>query len=171
MMKASIKMAIGFFTSRRMVLEYRDKFYQPTSDTYKALMAKNGAAARDLWARKTRLDANWSKVQVSMPRAETELGSLHAGDTFVLTSTVQLGELKPAEVEVQLCIGHAIAGNQAKAPVFSPMTLKASNPDGSHEYKVTVPCEESGRFAFTARAVPVGADWKASSPGYVTWAG
>ncbi|HEX2751288.1 MAG TPA: alpha-glucan family phosphorylase [Verrucomicrobiales bacterium] len=171
MMKASIKMAIGFFTSRRMVLEYRDKFYQPASDSYQALMAKNGAAARELLTQKVRLDSHWNKVRVGMPRAERELKGLHAGDSFSVSTSVFLGDLKPAEVLVELCLGHAIAGNQAKNPDFTPMKLKSSQPDGTHEYTITVPCEESGRFAFTARVVPAGNDWKASSPGYVTWAG
>jgi starch phosphorylase len=171
MMKASIKMALGFFTSRRMVLEYRDKFYQPASDTYQNLMAKSGAAARDLLTRKSRLDAHWGDVRVSMPHAERDLKGLHTGDSFIVSTTVFLGELKPAEAVVELCMGHAVAGNQAKGPVFTPMTLKTSLPDGSHEYTLTVPCDESGRFAFTARAVPAGNEWKASSPGYVTWAG
>jgi starch phosphorylase len=152
-------------------LEYRDKFYQPASDSYQALMAKNGAAARELLTQKVRLDSHWNKVRVGMPRAERELKGLHAGDSFSVSTSVFLGDLKPAEVLVELCLGHAIAGNQAKNPDFTPMKLKSSQPDGTHEYTITVPCEESGRFAFTARVVPAGNDWKASSPGYVTWAG
>lgn len=171
MMKASIKMAIGWFTSRRMVLEYRDKFYQPASDTYLALMGKNGAAARELLIRKTVLDAHWSKVKVGMPHAQRELSGLHTGDSFAVTTNVFLGEIKPSDVVVELCIGHAVSGNQAKSPVFTPMTLKTPREDGSFDYTLTVPCEESGRFAFTVRAVPAGDNWKASSPGYVTWAG
>jgi starch phosphorylase len=134
-------------------------------------MEKNGAAARELLTRKTVLDAHWSKVKVGMPHAERELSGLHTGDSFAVTTNVFLGEIKPSDVVVELCIGHAVSGNQAKSPVFTPMTLKATREDGSFDYSLTVPCEESGRFAFTARAVPAGDDWKASSPGYVTWAG
>jgi hypothetical protein len=88
----------------------------------------------------------------------------------VLNTTVILGELKPKEVVVELCMGHAAPGNQAKSPTYTPMTLKTSRPDGSHDYTITVPCDSSGRFAFTVRVVPAGDDWKAASPGYVTWA-
>jgi len=171
MMKASIKMALGFFTSRRMVLEYRAKFYQPASDSYQRLMANNAALARELHAQKVRLDGHWNIVRVAVPHAERDLRGLYAGDSFVVTTTAYLGELKPSEVTVELCMGHAVAGNQAKSPSCIPMTLVSSRPDGSHDYTITVLCKESGRFAFTARAVPAGNDWKASSPGYVTWAG
>lgn len=169
MMKASIRMALGFFTSRRMVLEYQRKFYQPASDSYQSLMANKAARAIALYAQKTRLDSFWDKVRLDTPRAERELTGLHAGDTFPVNCSVFLGELKPAEVAVELCMGPAAPGNQARSPAFAPMSLKSSRPGGSHEYTILVACPESGRFAFTARAVPVGNDWKASSPGYITW--
>jgi glycogen phosphorylase len=108
---------------------------------------------------------------VGMPTAGRELAGLHAGDRFSLSCTVQLGVLKPEEVSVELVFGHAAAGNQAEVPDFLPMTLKSAAADGTCEYEASVPCEESGRFAFTVRAVPAGNDWKAASPGYVTWAG
>lgn len=164
-------MALGFFTSRRMVLEYRDKFYQPASDNYQRLMAGNGEAARALQQQKTRLEAHWHKVHVENPAASRDLKGLHAGDAFTIHCTVHLGELLPDEVAVELCIGPAVAGNQAKEPEFRPMQLETTRPDGSRIYAITVPCAESGRFAFTARAVPAGDDWKAASPGYVSWAG
>ena len=171
MMKASIKMALGFFTSRRMVLEYREKFYQPASDNYQRLMANSGAPAKALRLQKARLDTHWEKVRVENPVAARELSGLHAGDSFLIETKVHLGGLRPEEVTVELCIGPAVAGNQAKSPEFLPMELKSTHPDGSHVFAFSVPCEESGRFAFTARVVPAGNDWKASSPGYVSWAG
>ena len=88
MMKSSIKMALGFFTSRRMVLEYREKFYRPASEDYQRLMAREGEAAKALRAKKVRLDANWHQVRVSTPRAERELSGLHTGDTFEVTTNV-----------------------------------------------------------------------------------
>ena len=169
-MKASIKMALGFFTSRRMVLEYRGKFYQRASDSYVRLMAGEGAGARKLYAQKVRLDSHWSAVRVAEPRAQRDIRRVYAGESIAFNATVFLGELEPSEVAVELCMGPAIAGNQAESPACSPMKLVASRPDGTHDYTITVTCEESGRFAFTSRAVPAGDDWKASSPGYVTWA-
>jgi starch phosphorylase len=170
-MKNSIRMALGYFTSRRMILEYRDQFYQPASDSYRRLMARDGERARELCARKSRLDAHWAEVSAENPHTQHDLTQLHAGDSFTVTCVVHLGALEPREVTVEFCWGHAIAGNQAESPGFIPMNLHASRPDGTHEYILTVPCDESGRFAFTARIVPAGDDWNAASPGYVTWAG
>ena len=154
-----------------MVLEYRGKFYQTASDNYQRLMADKGAKALDLYAQKVRLDKHWSSVRVAEPRANRDLRGLYAGDSFAFNTTVFLGELKPSEVSVELCMGQAVAGNQAKSPACTPMKLVSSRADGTHDYTVTVVCEQSGRFAFTARAVPAGNDWKAASPGYVTWGG
>ena len=170
MMKASIRMGLGFFTTRRMVSEYRDKFYIPASHHYRSLMQKEGAAARSLNTQRLRFNALWHHVRVGSPRPDRDLRSLHSGDTFSLACAVHLGDIKPSEVTVELCTGPADAGNQIKSPAFQPMTLGKSAGDGWHEYIITVPCPSSGRFGLTARALPAGTDWKAASPGYVTWA-
>jgi starch phosphorylase len=169
MMKASIRMGLGFFTTRRMVTEYRDKFYIPASKHYRHLMADSGSSAVALNAQRIRLDSAWHHVRVHSPQPDRDLRALHSGDSFSLVTSVFLGQLSPDEVSVELCTGPADAGNQIKSPAFHPMALRKSTPDGWHEYVITVPCPSSGRFGLSARVLPAGGEWKAASPGYVTW--
>jgi len=169
MMKASIRMGLGFFTTRRMVTEYRDKFYIPASKHYRHLMANSGSSAVALNAQRIRLDSAWHHVRVHSPQPDRDLRALHSGDSFSLVTSVFLGQLSPEEVSVELCTGPADAGNQIKSPAFHPMALRKSTPDGWHEYVITVPCPSSGRFGLSARVLPAGGEWKAASPGYVTW--
>ena len=162
-------MGLGFFTTRRMVTEYRDKFYIPASKHYRHLMADSGSSAVALNAQRIRLDSAWHHVRVHSPQPDRDLRALHSGDSFSLVTSVFLGQLSPDEVSVELCTGPADAGNQIKSPAFHPMALRKSTPDGWHEYVITVPCPSSGRFGLSARVLPAGGEWKAASPGYVTW--
>jgi starch phosphorylase len=171
MMKASIKMAAGFFTSRRMVDEYRQKFYTPASANYRELMANTGKAAYALTAQRQRLDSLWGQVRVETPQSNREISQLHSGDSFQVTCPVFLGSLQPGEVAVELCYGAADAQNQIRKPAFFPLAPSSENNGGWVNYTLTVPCPASGRFGMTARAVPSGTQWRAVSPPYITWAG
>ena len=171
MMKASIKMAAGFFTSRRMVDEYRQKFYTPASANYRELMANDGKAAYALTAQRQRLDNLWGQVRVETPQSNREISQLHSGDSFQVTCPVFLGSLQPGEVAVELCYGAADAQNQIRKPAFFPLAPSSENNGGWVNYTLTIPCPASGRFGMTARAVPSGTQWRAVSPPYITWAG
>ncbi|MES2709885.1 MAG: alpha-glucan family phosphorylase [Verrucomicrobiota bacterium] len=170
MMKASIKMAVGFFTSHRMVEEYRDLFYTPASANYRQLMASSAKAALAITAQRQRLDSLWSVVKVESPVSDRELSHLHSGDSFSVSCPVFLGGMKPEEVSVQFCFGPADSQNGISRPSFHPMTPEPGSDSGWVTYSLTVPCPGSGRFGMTARAVPVGREWHSVSPPYITWA-
>ena len=37
-------------------------------------------------------------------------------------------------------------------------------------YRLQVPCDKTGSFAFSARVVPASDPWRTSMPGYIRWA-
>ncbi|RYD38679.1 MAG: alpha-glucan family phosphorylase [Verrucomicrobiaceae bacterium] len=170
MMKESIKMAVGFFTSRRMVGEYRDSFYTPASANYRELMASSAKTALAITAQRQRLDSLWSMVRVEGPQGDRELSQLHSGDSFHVTCPVFLGGMKPEEVAVQFCFGPADAQSRISAPAFREMKPEPGIRDGWMQYSLTVSCPGSGRFGMTTRAVPAGGQWHSVSPPYITWA-
>ena len=170
MMKASIKMAVGFFTSQRMVAQYRDQFYIPASANYRQLMAHSAQAASALKAQRLRLERLWSGVRVGAPLSDREVSQLHAGDAFSVTCRVFIGHLEPAEVAVELCYGSADAQCEIRNPSFIPMLPAQDNVGGWVQYRLTIPCPTSGRFGMTARAVPSGTQWRHVSPPFITWA-
>ncbi len=170
MMKACLRMSLGFFTTRRMVAEYRDYFYKPASQSYRRLMESDVAEARALVSQRQRLDAQWSHVQVRPPTSDKDLGTLYAGDSFSSKTTVFLGHLRPDEVLVELCYGPADSQNLIKNHHFVPMTVAEDHGQGWYDYTATLQMPSSGRFGLSARAIPSGSSWRASSPGYVCWA-
>ena len=170
MMKASIRMALGFFTSRRMVEEYRDKFYTPASRNYRTLMADAGKEAKALSAARVRLDQVWHGTRITPPAADRDITLLHSGDAFQVTCSVFPAGMNSDEVSVEFCMGPANSQNRIDSPVFHPMELKGPGKDGWLDYTLTVPCPGSGRFGMTARVLPADAQWRRASPGHLTWA-
>ena len=101
---------------------------------------------------------------------DRDLAGLHVGDTFVVTSVVELGELTPDEVEVEVYFGIADSHNEIVESEVKEMTMAEEQGNGRYVYRQELPCSRPGRYGLTARVVPKGSDWSSTMPGYTTWA-
>jgi len=170
MMKASIRMALGYFTSHRMVAEYKSLFYDPAMKTYVDLLADGARQARALVTQRERLRALWGSVRVQMPTTDREISVLHVGDTFTVTTRVFLGQLSPNEVDVEVYYGPVDSQNRITESHVEKMSIVEDNGGGNYVYRREITCPSTGRFGFTTRAVPRGNEWKAVMPGFIAWA-
>jgi len=170
MMKASMAMALGQFSSRRMVEEYNEDYYTPAALEYRGLMADNASRARDLVGSRHQLGANWPNVRCSQPCTDRDVSKLVVGDSFGVSARVFLGEIKPDEADVEVCYGPVGSKNRILESRFAKMAPTGDNQDGWQTYSCQITCQTSGRHGFTARIVPRGSNWKNTMPGYITWA-
>jgi len=170
MMKHSIRMGLGFFTSHRMVAEYDERFYRPALQDYRDLTREGAKRAAELVVQHQRLTARWHTIGIDAPAAEKAMSDLHVGDSFVVTTRVRLGELQPEEVEVQVVYGPVDSQNRMSHCCYEPMEMAGQREDGGYEYRRQIRCERSGRYGFTTRVTAAGEDWKTSMPGFLTWA-
>ncbi|MBL7115192.1 MAG: alpha-glucan family phosphorylase [Kiritimatiellae bacterium] len=170
MMKASIRMGLSFFTSHRMLEEYDSNYYTPACEQYEQLMENGAKMAQELVAQRQRLETLWPVVRCSMPVANREISGLHVGDRFTVTSQVTLGELKPDEVDVEVYYGPVTSENAIRTSNYEFMTLDADHGDGVYTFRCEVECRTIGRYGFTARVLPRGAEWRKIIPGFLTWA-
>jgi starch phosphorylase len=170
MMKASIKMAIRFFTSRRMVSEYNSTFYQEAWNEYHRLIADGAAAARELVTQRQRLQSLWQSVSIGIPVADTDASRRHLGDHFDVTTEVHLGDLRPDEVVVQLYYGPVDPSTRVTESHAIEMKVEKELSDGRYLYGNRLDCSQTGRFGFTARVIPSGKAWTNVMPGFLTWA-
>jgi starch phosphorylase len=92
------------------------------------------------------------------------------GDSFDVTSEVNLGDLRPEEVEVELYYGNLKSLEELSSSIVAPMRVLKNNGDGHYLYGCTLNCHTSGRFGFTVRVMPSGDERIASTPGLLTWA-
>ena len=170
MMKASMAMALGQFSSRRMVEEYNEMFYTPAADEYRSLMADEAKRATSLVGARRHLGTHWSQVRCTQPCADRDVSELVVGDTFGVQTKVFAGALQPEEIEVEICYGPVGSQNKILKSRFAKMVPIGENHDGWQGYTCQLTCQTSGRHGFTARIVPRGSNWKNVMPGYISWA-
>ena len=170
MMKASIKMSVSRFSSTRMVSDYFRGSYEPALANFADLSADNYAAVRQDIARRNALWAKWDGVRVESVETDRDLVRSVVGDSFEATAKVRLDGVDPADVRVELFLGRPDASGEVHGGVALPMEPAKKLSPSLHLYKLRVPCDRTGSFAFSARVVPASDPWRTSMPGYVRWA-
>lgn len=165
----SMRLLCPRFNTHRMVAEYADRFYLPSSHRSAMLQTDDMARAKALVAWKQKLREHWNEVRVDRveldaqtPSADgwpTENGNTnyHVGETVHFTALVDLGELMPEDVTVQAVHGILDTTRQVVAGTPTPLKWKAKL-DGLHHYEGDIPCEQSGQQGFSVRVLPSNPD-------------
>ena len=92
------------------------------------------------------------------------------GDSFEVTAKVRLDGVDPADVRVELFLGRPDASGEVHGGTALPMEPAKKLSASLYLYKLQVPCDRTGSFAFSARVVPASDPWRTSMPGYIRWA-
>ena len=171
MMRQSIKMALGCFSSQRMVNEYNQHYYRPAAKSYHELLAENARLAEQRVQQHARLRKEWAHVSVKRPvHHNGDMAKLHVNDSFAISTEVFLGELNPDEIDVELFYGVVNSENQIVDGQVEIMTGGTPLGHGSYRYEHVLTCNHTGRYAFTTRVTPAGHEWNHAMPGFTTWA-
>lgn len=171
MMRQSIKMALGRFSSQRMVSEYNENYYKPAADAYTVLLKDKSQEAEKRLQQHMRLKENWHAVSLIKPSCQSgDLGKLYVNDTFTITTEVHLGALTPEEVDVEVYFGIVNSENAIVHGNVEVMTEKEDLGKGTYRYQHKLTCMHTGRYAFTTRVTPRGNEWDYAMPGFTTWA-
>ncbi len=117
-----------------------------------------------------RLSSLWKSIRISAPKAQADLSSLQVGDFFQVTVEARLGDLSPDEVAIELYSGSLNTLNAISASRRKEMAVAENLGNGAYLYSCRLDCITTGRFGFTARAVPKGDDWTSNLPGLIAWA-
>jgi starch phosphorylase len=152
-----------------MVSDYEKLYYIPAARRQDALLAEKAEEAKRLAAQSNRLRTLWKNIEIKSPRRDTS-GPYHVGDSFRVTSEVNLGEFKPDEVDVELYYGHLESLEKLSASLIEPMKVVEESGDGNYLYGCELNCDISGRFGFTVRVSPAGDARIKSTPNLLTWA-
>jgi starch phosphorylase len=140
----------------RMVAEYVDRLYAPAARSHRATA---GPAAVELAAWKARVRRHWP--QVSVDHVETAFdgdaadGAPELGATLTLRARVALGELDPADVDVQLVSGRVDAGDRIAAPAAVSLKPAAvGDTSGRYTFEGPLSLYRTGAFGYTVRVRP-----------------
>jgi starch phosphorylase len=168
-MKNSMKMAMQSFCSLRMVSDYKEQYYKPSVDRWDSLLADNAEEAKKLTAQLQRLRTHWKQIQIKPPVRQNQ-ETYHVGDSFQVSAEVNLAELAPDEVDVELYFGNLKSLEEVAESHVEPMEVRKELGDGNYLYACSLKCEVSGRFGFTVRVSPRGDKRIKSTPRFLTWA-
>jgi starch phosphorylase len=150
--RASLRSLGPCVLATRMVRDYVRQMYQPAAFRQEALAADGHAGARELAAWKGRVRSGWA---VRVEAVDVEGGPAEVGVERAVRATVALGDLSPADVDVQLLHGPVAASGDLEGPTIVTMAHQgaADGPD-RHGYTASFVCDRPGRYGCTVRVVP-----------------
>ncbi len=167
-MKSCIGSLCQFVNTHRMVSDYVTRYYIPSHQHFLALQEDSAARAHALADAMQRIRQEWRNVTVGRIE-EVPSGTVAAAPIWV-RAHVQLGNLRPEDVVVELYIGRIDPHGEiaeADAIAMDP----ENNTGGQYIYAVETSPAESGLHGFTIRVRPNHPDLPAAFvPGLMTWA-
>jgi starch phosphorylase len=161
-----------FFNTHRMVQEYFEKFYMRAYDKRKELQQSKWDEAIKLAGWKEKITHKWSKIKVVKVLDSKKSRSIYVGEEFPVEAEINLGELTPDDVEVQLYFGPVEKQDDPEYNSTVIMSPVKSPDNGIVNYKGNIVTKHSGQQGFTIRIVPKNPLLISSfETGLVYWAG
>ena len=152
-MKNCMRKLAPVFNTNRMVKEYAEMFYIPAHVRGSALAADNFTRSKSLAHAKDLYRRNWGSIRI-VGVHNTGTGHYKVGDEMQVEATVELPDLKPADLIVQLYTGVLNATGQIENPTAVPMQYSREISATRHLFTGTIRCQTSGRQGFAVRVLP-----------------
>jgi len=154
LMKRTMATNCAVFNTNRMVQEYTERCYWPSSQRFGTLTADHMHQARALADWRRRVAQLWQGVRVEAVEANGA-DPLQVGGQLDVKARVHLGAMAPEDVEVQLFHGVVDSLGEIPAPRTAAMSHNGTPRDGEGwVYYGKIPCQGSGQHGFGVRVLP-----------------
>ncbi len=168
-MKSCLRMLAPVFNTNRMVKDYTEKFYIRAAERGVVLAADGMRKSIDLAHLKDRLHQKWGNIKVVGVHASGN-GHYKVGQNMDVEALLDLSDINPKDVQVQLYAGPISATGQIEHPTTRPMQYVKQLAPGRHVFTGTIECKTSGRQGYAVRVLPGYADMATPfEPGLITW--
>src|SRR5690606_28047381 len=101
--KNSMRVLSPFFNTHRMVQEYTDHYYMPVYNIQQTMLADDMQAGLEFAAWRKRVEKAWKQIEIKSVNISDQ--QVKVGKAFEVEAAVNLGDLKPEDVQVQLYYG------------------------------------------------------------------
>ncbi|MEM1208848.1 MAG: alpha-glucan family phosphorylase [Planctomycetota bacterium] len=169
-MKQCIGKLAPVYNTNRMLQEYTEQLYLPSLDRARAINAADIAPAKQLAAEKMSLRRGWGSLRVKDVKVDRD-GPVGVRESLRVVAKVDLGDLKPGQVKVQVYAGRLGNDGQlidGRAVDMSPVTSKPAN--GEQTFTAEVRASNSGRHGFAVRLLPGDPSFVGHpEPGLIYW--
>ncbi len=136
----------------RMVRDYVVEMYRPAALASRAMEQRGFRGAKQLCAWKDRVAKGWPQVRVAhVESAGDEAPQL--GHSLLVRAVVDLGELSPDDVVVEVAYGRVDEHDDLRRPARREMS-PVGELEGNLRYESEVPLERTGPFGYTVRVLP-----------------
>ena len=152
-MRSSMRSVCPYFNTHRMLEEYMLNFYVNAAGVWKQLTADNFKKASEFARWKATVMANWDKIKVNDINYENH-HELPVGGSLPVKATIELGELHPDDVQVEIYYGPVNAKGEFLERRIVPMRLAEEDEWGNFHYEAEIPCDTTGRSGFLLRILP-----------------
>ncbi len=168
-MKNCMRKLAPVFNTNRMVRNYCEQFYVPALVRGETLAADNLARAATLAHAKDKLRQKWGGIRIVGVHT-TGNGHYKVGQNVQVEAMVDLPDVKPEDVVVQLYTGATSAAGEIEAPQTLAMRHSKELAPNRHVFSGTIDCRTSGRQGFAIRILPANADLATPfEPGLILW--
>lgn len=168
--KATIRQNAPVFNTSRMVGEYSRRFYASAAGRWSYLTASAMSRARALTAWKSNIKNTWHEIRIEdvqvkvpdgqeLPEFNITKPQLQVGAELIVSATVRLGKLQPADVQVQIYHGTVDSwGNIRDGQPLAMQHIQPLEEDGLHLFEGKITCSTSGKRGFAVRVLPQNED-------------
>ena len=168
-MKSCLRCLAPMFNTNRMVREYAETFYAPAFQRGNLLAADNMARSIALAHAKESLRQKWGGIKIVSVHT-TGTGHYKVGETMQVEAVLELPDINPSDLIVQLYAGAINATAQIDEPMVVKMEYGKPIASNRHEFTGTISCRSSGRQGFAIRVLPGNADFATPfQPGLIYW--
>ena len=167
--KNSMRTLVPVFNTNRMVSDYAEMFYLPAYVRGQELAGDGLKRAAALAATKDLLRKKWDGIKIVGVHTSGN-GHCKVGDTMQVEALIDLPELEPDHVAVQLYVGPVNASGEIEEPQVLDMKHVKQMAPGRHLFNGQIACRTSGRQGFALRVLPGGKDMATPfEPGLILW--
>ena len=168
-MKNCLRKLAPVFNTNRMVKDYAEHFYVPSHQRGGAL-ADNGYARSIALARsKDYFRQKWQAIRIVGVHT-TGSGHFKVGQQMQVEATIDLDDINPKDLAVQLFTGSVNASGEIENPVVVPMQWTRQVANNRHLFVGNIDCRISGRQGFAIRVLPGNPDMASPfEPGLIYW--
>ncbi|MDQ7034654.1 MAG: alpha-glucan family phosphorylase [Anaerolineae bacterium] len=169
MMKNGVREMGAFFTTNRMVQQYTDMFYMQNYFRIQDMLTDDMSNGRNYANWRRNLESVWHRVQVLNVNIDNK--AVKVGTQTEITAQVQLGELNPDNVKVQLYFGSLDTRGEIIDGDSQDMAVTEENGDGVYTFTTSYRYDRAGDVGLSVRVLPYHAYMHTSfQPHLITWA-
>lgn len=103
---------------------------------------------------KSKVYENWNRVKVINIEEEDKNGDLKVGNMYPVLAEIELGDLTPDDVDVQIYFGGVDNGSTEYRDKVNMTYMLKKSKSGKYTYRGEIDCKDTGQFGFTLRILP-----------------